>query len=61
MRAAIALAAALPVIGLLVAAGLTEAPPRGNGNCPSGGVFPSCSGISQAPYDFTTLYKGFNG
>jgi chitinase len=34
---------------------------RDNGNCPSGGVSPSCSGISQSLYDFVNLYKGFNG
>jgi chitinase len=34
---------------------------RDNGNCPSGGVSPSCSGISQGLYDFINLYKIFNG
>ncbi|GAA3435655.1 hypothetical protein GCM10018954_052620 [Kutzneria kofuensis] len=34
---------------------------RDNGNCASGGVSPTCSGIAQGLYDFTNLYKGFNG
>jgi hypothetical protein len=34
---------------------------RDNGNCASGGVSPTCSGIAQGLYDFTNLYKSFNG
>ena len=33
---------------------------RDNGGC-SGTVSPTCSGISQGRYDFTNLYKSFNG
>ena len=32
---------------------------RDNGGCPSGGVSPTCSGISQSTYEFTNIFKGF--
>ncbi|MFF7245387.1 cellulose binding domain-containing protein [Embleya sp. NPDC008237] len=34
---------------------------RDNGSCPGGGVSPTCSSISQAPYEFTNLFKNFTG
>lgn len=33
---------------------------RDNGNC-SGGVSPTCSGISQSLYQFTSIFHGFTG
>jgi hypothetical protein len=33
---------------------------RDNGSC-SGGVSPSCSGISQSLYQFTSIFRGFTG
>jgi len=33
---------------------------RDNGNC-SGGVSPTCSGISQSMYQFTSIFHGFTG
>ena len=32
---------------------------RDNGGCPSGGVSPTCSGISQSQYQFTSIFAGF--
>lgn len=34
---------------------------RDNGSCPGGGVSPTCSSISQSPYEFTNLFKNFTG
>ncbi|MFF0573358.1 carbohydrate binding domain-containing protein [Streptosporangium saharense] len=34
---------------------------RDNGGCPNGQVSPTCSGISQSPWEFTTIFKGFTG
>jgi chitinase len=34
---------------------------RDNGGCPGGGVSPTCSSISQSLYEFTSIFKGFNG
>ncbi len=34
---------------------------RDNGGCPSGGVRPDCSGISQSNYEFTGIFRGFTG
>jgi len=34
---------------------------RDNGGCPSGGVSPTCSGISQSSFQFTSLFAGFTG
>ncbi|MFE5332080.1 cellulose binding domain-containing protein [Embleya sp. NPDC056575] len=34
---------------------------RDNGSCPGGGVSATCSSISQSPYEFTNLFKGFTG
>ncbi|GII83126.1 chitinase [Sphaerisporangium siamense] len=34
---------------------------RDNGGCPNGQVSPTCSGISQSPYEFTNIFKGFAG
>jgi hypothetical protein len=32
---------------------------RDNGGCPSGGVSPTCSGISQSQFQFTSIFAGF--
>ena len=32
---------------------------RDNGGCPSGGVSPTCSGISQTQFEFTSIFAGF--
>jgi chitinase len=34
---------------------------RDNGGCANGGVSPTCSGISQSPFEFTNIFKGFTG
>jgi chitinase len=34
---------------------------RDNGGCPSGGVSPTCSGISQSAWEFTDIFKGYAG
>jgi hypothetical protein len=34
---------------------------RDNGGCPSGGVSPTCSGISQSTYQFTSTFHPFTG
>ncbi|HKD97588.1 MAG TPA: chitinase, partial [Micromonosporaceae bacterium] len=34
---------------------------RDNGGCPGGGVSPTCSGISQSTYQFTSIFAGFTG
>ncbi|WP_186762801.1 glycoside hydrolase family 18 protein [Lentzea tibetensis] len=34
---------------------------RDNGGCPTGQVSPSCSGISQANWEFTNIFKSFTG
>jgi Glycosyl hydrolases family 18 len=34
---------------------------RDNGGCPSGGVSPTCSGISQSSFQFTSIFAGFTG
>ena len=34
---------------------------RDNGGCPGGGVSPTCSGISQSQYQFTSIFAGFTG
>ncbi|MET7303546.1 hypothetical protein [Embleya sp. NPDC005575] len=34
---------------------------RDNDSCPGGGVSPTCSGISQSPYEFTNLFENFTG
>jgi hypothetical protein len=34
---------------------------RDNGNCPGGGVSPTCSGISQSLYEFTNIFKAYGG
>ncbi len=34
---------------------------RDNGSCPGGGVSPTCSGISQANWEFTNLFKAYTG
>ncbi|MDX8030802.1 cellulose binding domain-containing protein [Lentzea sp. BCCO 10_0856] len=34
---------------------------RDNGSCPGGGVSPTCSGISQANWEFTNLFKTYTG
>ncbi|MFI6096768.1 cellulose binding domain-containing protein [Lentzea sp. NPDC051213] len=34
---------------------------RDNGSCPGGGVSPTCSGISQANWEFTNLFKAYSG
>ncbi|GAA4028491.1 hypothetical protein GCM10022247_61830 [Allokutzneria multivorans] len=32
---------------------------RDNGSCAGGGVSPTCSGIAQSQWEFTTIFKGF--
>jgi Carbohydrate binding domain len=32
---------------------------RDNGGCPSGGVSPTCSGLSQSQFQFTSIFAGF--
>jgi len=32
---------------------------RDNGGCPSGGVSPTCSGIAQSQFQFTSIFAGF--
>ncbi|KOX12704.1 carbohydrate-binding protein [Saccharothrix sp. NRRL B-16348] len=32
---------------------------RDNGNCPGGGISPTCSSISQTQYEFTNIFKAF--
>jgi chitinase len=32
---------------------------RDNGGCSGGGVSPTCSGISQSTYQFTSIFAGF--
>ncbi len=34
---------------------------RDNGSCPGGGVSPTCSGIAQGTYEFTSIMHGFHG
>jgi chitinase len=34
---------------------------RDNGSCPGGGVSPTCSGISQANWEFTNMFKTYTG
>ncbi len=34
---------------------------RDNGNCPGGGVSPTCSGVSQSLYEFTNIFKAYGG
>ncbi len=34
---------------------------RDNGSCPGGGVSPTCSGISQGTFEFTSIMHGFTG
>ncbi|GAA3098551.1 fibronectin type III domain-containing protein [Streptosporangium carneum] len=34
---------------------------RDNGGCPNGQVSPTCSGVSQSPWEFTNIFKGFTG
>jgi hypothetical protein len=34
---------------------------RDNGGCPGGGVSPTCSGISQSTYQFTSVFHAFTG
>jgi chitodextrinase len=34
---------------------------RDNGDCPGGGVSPTCSSISQSRYQFTSIFGGFTG
>ncbi|MER7505864.1 carbohydrate binding domain-containing protein [Nonomuraea pusilla] len=34
---------------------------RDNGGCPDGRVSPTCSGVSQSAYEFTSIFKGFAG
>ncbi len=34
---------------------------RDNVGCPGGGVSPTCSGISQSTYQFTSIFAGFTG
>jgi len=33
---------------------------RDNGGCPNGSVSPTCSGISQSAYEFTTIFKAYS-
>ncbi|MCT2584955.1 chitinase [Actinophytocola gossypii] len=32
---------------------------RDNGSCPGGGVSPTCSGIAQGPFEFTSIFAQF--
>jgi len=34
---------------------------RDNGGCPGGGVSPTCSGISQSTFQFTSIFHPFTG
>ncbi|MET8158142.1 cellulose binding domain-containing protein [Sphaerisporangium sp. NPDC005289] len=34
---------------------------RDNGGCPNGTLSPTCSGVSQSAYEFTTIFKAFTG
>lgn len=34
---------------------------RDNGSCPGGGVSPTCSGIAQGQFEFTSIARGFHG
>lgn len=34
---------------------------RDNGSCPGGGVSPTCSGIAQANWEFTNMFKTYTG
>jgi chitinase len=34
---------------------------RDNGSCPGGGVSPTCSGIAQGTFEFTSIFHGFHG
>jgi chitinase len=34
---------------------------RDNGSCPGGGVSPTCSGIAQGTFEFTSIVHGFTG
>ncbi len=34
---------------------------RDNGSCPGGGVSPTCSGIGQGTFEFTSIMHGFHG
>ncbi|GGL15265.1 sugar hydrolase [Sphaerisporangium melleum] len=34
---------------------------RDNGGCPNGTLSPTCSGVSQSAYEFTTIFRAFTG
>jgi chitinase len=34
---------------------------RDNGGCPNGTLSPTCSGVSQSAYEFTSIFKAFTG
>jgi chitinase len=34
---------------------------RDNGGCPGGGVSPTCSGIEQSEYEFTSIFSAYGG